>query len=278
MGRELSEQSRGGIAVERQAAPGRYAFSNLNVNARRRLTLLESWHDPATITRLQALRVGPGWRCLEAGAGAGSIARWFCDQVGAEGCVVAVDLEPELLEGLEGAPNLEIHRLDLVRDPLPEGEFDLVHTRAVLMHLREREEVIRRLVACLRPGGWVLLEEGDMYPVMALGSPIYRDVMAGMAAGLSRFGMAAEWARNLPSLLAGMDLDDVGGDSWCPMFPGRSPMAEFWKMTWLEAKESLADEHMSDRQLAQAFRALDDPGQWFPGLAMVAAWGRRREP
>jgi SAM-dependent methyltransferase len=108
------------------------------VQARRRLTLLEEWHDPASIARLRALGVTSGWRCLEAGAGAGSIARWLCKQVGPEGRVVAVDLEPGLLEELPHGENLEIHRVDLVRDPLPQGGFDLVHTRAVLIPRQPR--------------------------------------------------------------------------------------------------------------------------------------------
>jgi len=266
------------IALGREAAAAGYAFSNRSMRARRRLKLLESWYDPTTIARLRRLNVGRGWRCLEAGAGAGSIARWLSDQVGPTGRVIAVDLEPHLLDELAGTANVEIQTLDLVHDRLPPGGFDLVHTRAVLMHLREREEVIERLLACLKPGGWLLLEEGDIYPVAAFGSPIYREVMWAMARGLAPFGLATEWARTLPSVLSGLDVDDVGADAWCPTFPGRSTMAEFWKLTWLEAKETLADEDLGDEQLAEVFAALDDAAQWFPGLAMVGTWGRRREP
>lgn len=39
--------------------------------------------------------------------------------------------------------NLQVRRHDLVRDRLHEREFDLVHTRLVLMHLPQREQVLK---------------------------------------------------------------------------------------------------------------------------------------
>jgi KUP system potassium uptake protein len=39
--------------------------------------------------------------------------------------------------------------------------LDLAHARLVLTHLSEREEAIRRLIASLRPGGWLVVEDFD---------------------------------------------------------------------------------------------------------------------
>jgi 2-polyprenyl-3-methyl-5-hydroxy-6-metoxy-1,4-benzoquinol methylase len=52
---------------------------------RERLGLLERLADPITLRRLQSLGVGVGWRCLEVGAGHGSIVRWLARQVGPQG-------------------------------------------------------------------------------------------------------------------------------------------------------------------------------------------------
>ena len=38
----------------------------------------------------------------------------------------------------------------MAHDPLPEGGFDLIHTRLVLIHVPERDEVVERLAAALR--------------------------------------------------------------------------------------------------------------------------------
>jgi hypothetical protein len=50
-----------------------YAFENAMVEGRRRLALLEHWLDPSTLRRLDAIGVGAGCRCLELGAGGGSV-------------------------------------------------------------------------------------------------------------------------------------------------------------------------------------------------------------
>ncbi|HZM84459.1 MAG TPA: class I SAM-dependent methyltransferase [Candidatus Limnocylindrales bacterium] len=46
--------------------------------------------------------------------------------------------------------------------------FDVIHARAVLTHLPERDEVLARLVAALRPGGWLLIEDVDIELFLSL--------------------------------------------------------------------------------------------------------------
>ncbi len=105
-----------------------YTFDNAWQQARQRLTGLEAWLDPGTIRHLEMLQVGAGWRCLEVGAGGGSIASWLGARVGASGHVVATDIDPRFIDVLD-APNVEVRRHDIVTDDLETGAFDLVHAR-----------------------------------------------------------------------------------------------------------------------------------------------------
>ena len=57
--------------------------------------------------------------------------------------------------------------MNLVTDDLPRDAFDFVHTRLVLMHIPQRDEVLARLCAALRPGGVLMLEEHDTISVSA---------------------------------------------------------------------------------------------------------------
>lgn len=123
-----------------------------------RLALLEQRFDTATIRRLTELGVVSGWRCLEVGAGHGSIARWLSGKVGPAGSVVAADIDTRFLTGLPD--NVDVRELD-IRDLELEPDFDLVHCRALLMHLPDPADALARIVATLRPGGVVLAEEGD---------------------------------------------------------------------------------------------------------------------
>jgi len=54
---------------------------------RKRLGLLQRQLDPLSQRRLAELGILQSWRCLEVGAGYGSLARWLTDQVGPQGRV-----------------------------------------------------------------------------------------------------------------------------------------------------------------------------------------------
>src|SRR5262245_54846529 len=118
---------------------------------RERLAALEELHDEAATGRLAALGVSDGWRCLEVGCGAGSIARWLAARVGPRGHVVANDLDLRFVAG-EEIGNLEVRQHDIVTDPLEEATYDLVHARAVLEHIPMRAQALTRAVLYRAPG------------------------------------------------------------------------------------------------------------------------------
>jgi SAM-dependent methyltransferase len=127
---------------------------------RRWVQSLDAQLDPGTIKLLETVGVASGWRCLEVGAGSGSIAAWLCRRVGPSGRVVATEADTQALSSLN-LPNLEVRPHDLANEALPEGEFDLVHSRWVLAFLRDRPAALRRLLAAVKPGGWLIVEEPD---------------------------------------------------------------------------------------------------------------------
>jgi SAM-dependent methyltransferase len=137
-----------------------YLLANAGADAPARLSALASMFDATTQRHLLGRGVGPGWHCLEVGGGGGSIASWLANRVLPDGRVVATDLDTRFLETLS-IPNLEVRRHDIVTDPLPESTFDLIHVRLVLVHLSQWESVLERLVAALKPGGWLVDEEFD---------------------------------------------------------------------------------------------------------------------
>jgi len=50
---------------------------------------------------------------------------------------------------------------NIVADELERDAFDLVHARTVLVHLAERDVALDRLVAALKPGSWLRVEETE---------------------------------------------------------------------------------------------------------------------
>ena len=251
-----------------------YTLDNTWEKAQRRLALLEELWDPATTLRLASLGVGDGWRCLEVGAGGGSITRWLCDRVGPTGQVTAVDIEPRFLEA-DPRPNLEIHRRDIVAEGIPGEGYDLIHTRALLMHLPTRDELVSELVGCLRPGGLILLEEADRYPLTTADSAGYVEVWDACCDLAAKAGADWAWARHVPALLAAAGVTGVANVVDAHFCPGGGVWARMVAMTWEQLAPMLEAEGVSSDLILSATAELSDPSRWFPTAALVAAWGRR---
>lgn len=136
-------------------------LSNQWSDEQKRLAGVEATYDPGTFRFLDMLGLGVGMHCLELGGGGGSVARWMAERVGPSGSVLVTDIDVGALDGCEG-PNIEVRVHDAGTDPIDECAFDIIHSRLVLEHIPARFEVLDKLVAALRPGGALLIENADL--------------------------------------------------------------------------------------------------------------------
>jgi len=243
-----------------------YPLPNAWELARRRLELLEACHDPTTIRHAEALGVSPGWRCLEAGAGSGSFARWLAARTDS---VVAADIDVRLLEQLD-EPNLEVRQMDLVTDDLPAAAFDFVHCRMVLMHMPERDDVLARLATAVRPGGVLLVEEGVIHPILSIATGAYLEAWQAFHDTMRELGVDPHWAVDLPQRLDALGLLGVGAEFDGELFRGGSEPAEFWSLSWLQVRDRIGRPEVVDR----GREVLADTSRWFHGSGTIVAWGR----
>lgn len=180
----------------------------------RRLELLEACHDPGTTRRLERLGISCGWRCLEVGAGKGSIARWLAERVKPTGSVLAADINLRFLTDMP--TGVDLRHLDIQHDNLEEDNYDLVHCRAVLMHLLNPTAALARMVAALRPGGLFLFEEGDYGLWNYSGhadAPRINMVARRTLTKVAEARLVDPWlGRGLPSLAIATGLELQGGE------------------------------------------------------------------
>jgi SAM-dependent methyltransferase len=245
-----------------------------------RLDLLEQIYDP--LSRERRSLVQPGWRCLEVGAGRGSMAVWLAEQVGPNGHVVATDIDTRYLARLE-LPNLEVIEHNILEDPLDAlgpGSFDLVGSRMMLFHLKGRQEqAISQMAQCLRPGGWLVDEDADWGTAVAVdpAHPLYEDYRRVWRDGdwwASR-GYDKAFGQKLPALFERCGLQDIRNEASTEVVRGGSPWARWWIATLEVINELGGGDEASRREVEVMTTALADPTVWLQREVLHACWGRR---
>jgi SAM-dependent methyltransferase len=259
---------------------GRYVFDHSWEGERARLAVLEEVFDPGSIRYLEALGVGPGWRCLEVGAGAGSVARWLCERVGAGGRVVATDLTTGFLEPLAGEfACLEVLRHDVVADDLDAEAFDLIHSRLLLEHLPERDLALKRLVAALAPGGVLILEDFDWSSLAARpgpGAELFGRVCVALLNLMEANGYTPWFGRRLPGLLAEAGLERLGAEGRTMIGLPGTAAATWFPLNFESVRDGLvARGDITEAELDDMIALCSTPGFSWQYPVLVAAWGWR---
>lgn len=249
-------------------------FSMDEPTERERLGLLERYRDEDTQALLESLPVRESWRCLEIGAGAGSIARWLAARCTA-GRVLAADIDTRHLS-TGGLPNLYVQQVDIATHDFAPGSFDLVHARAVLCHLPARDEIVQRACGWLTPGGWLVVE--DVYTLPAGASPypaMNRYAVAAERSARQR-GADMQWGNKLPALMARGGLVNVGVDTR-PRLVGSGGVAdELWRVNLTQAGGRLVrDGLLAQQELDECLVLLDAPAFLDIRYFSVAARGQR---
>jgi SAM-dependent methyltransferase len=250
-----------------------------------RLRVQESALDPVTFGHLEALGVAPGWHCLEAGAGGGSVAVWLARRVGPTGRVVAADRETALLEQAELPrvfPHLEVRRVDLAEAEPEPAAYDLVHARDLLIHLPTREAVLARLAAAVKPGGWILVEEPDLVtegPDPTAPEPLrrrYGKVLAAIHGFLAAQGLDLCFGARLFGLLRSLGFEEVHAEGRVRSYAGGGAETSPHMLAFAQLRGPVTAGGAVTAEEYDAFLALaDDPAfAWREGLT-VSARGRR---
>ena len=257
---------------------GDYVFDNANEYAGGRYRELSALYDAQTIRHLERTGIESGWHCLEVGGGGGSIVSWLCQRVGDHGQVLATDIETCFLRSLTFG-NLEVRRHDVRTEGLPERQFDLAHTRLVLHHLPGRELALQRILASLKPGGWVVVEEFDALSVLLDSAvnpdeedlPILRACYQVLGAG----GVDLRYGRRLPQRLVANGLVNVGADASLSLWKGKSPGTSLFKISLEELGDSIIRSGlMSQAEFVAALRRFDEQDFQMLSPAMWTAWGQ----
>jgi SAM-dependent methyltransferase len=256
-----------------------YVLDNADAIASRRMDALSRLYDPGTQRALLCAGIAAGWHCLEVGGGGGSIARWMADRVGAQGSVLCTDIDPRHI-GPSGVPNLHVVRHDAVVDELPGGTFDLAHARLVLLHIPERAAVLEKMVAALKPGGWLVIEDFDATAILPDPGANERErrieTAEAFRAYMMRIGVDGRFGRSLYGRFKGLGLSNVSMEGRVMMWDGENGGADLMRINFEQiGGKVVAAGLLSAGQLEADRRRLDDAEFVTPSPIMWAAIGRK---
>src|SRR5262249_33626866 len=152
----------------------------------------------------------------------------------------------------------------------------------LVIHLDDAADVLRRMAAALRPGGWLLAEEPDLgaveavdqaHPLAELFDYAHRkQTEFASADGIfdSRFG------KTLPVHMAGVGLIEVGNEGFVRVYRGGDPQSRMWIKTWQHTNDRMISEGaLTEAEVAGMRRAYEDPTFIYRGAVTQSIWGRK---
>lgn len=121
----------------------------------------DEWQKPDAV--VAALELSPGMTVADIGAGTGYFERRLSAAVGADGKVLAVDIEPDMIRYMgerakrEGTPNVTPVLAQPGEPSLPPASVDRILIVDTWHHIPQRVDYAKKLAAALKPGGFLLV-------------------------------------------------------------------------------------------------------------------------
>jgi SAM-dependent methyltransferase len=244
---------------------------------------LTGMFDRFTAARIEETTRLEGARCLELGAGNGSVARWLAGRVGPEGHVLATDIEPKHIPEHD---RLTVLQHDLLVEPMPAGPFDLIHGRLIFGHLTNSDALLSQACKLLAPGGTLLIEDFNIVddrrssPVLhtPADQPELRDLWvrfekARGEAFIER-GADGRFALRAHGLMIGAGLLDVTTVTYCQSWRGGDPGSRHAGATMKQLLPRLAEHGWTQSELDQLVAAVDNPEFQVTGRPLASISGQ----
>lgn len=136
------------------------------VEGHERLKVVSRVMHESTCEALDKVSIAEGMVCLDMGCGSGDVAFELARRVGPKGKAVAADIDNTKLElAREEAKQLDLSNVEFrkmdIREQGRADEYDVIHARFLLTHLKDPIAAVEAFHHQLKPGGWCLLQDID---------------------------------------------------------------------------------------------------------------------
>jgi ubiquinone/menaquinone biosynthesis C-methylase UbiE len=259
--------------------------SSLGESARLQRQAEELAADSAALLDRVGLR--PGQSAIDLGCGPRGILDMLAERVAPAGRVVGLDSDPAHaamaaeFAAARGLSGVQVITADARSTGLPEGSFDVVHARTLLVNLAEPAEVAAEMIRLARPGGWVASAEPDTEHALCYPAHPAFDRLRDIFTAAFRRNGADPWiGRRVPELLRQAGLDQVEVEARVQMYPPgnsrRTVRLDLVRaMRPQVVQMGLASEAELDELDAAARPHLQDPRTVVMSGLLFLTWGRK---
>jgi ubiquinone/menaquinone biosynthesis C-methylase UbiE len=163
----MTGQNGGSMTSSSTGNQGQYALAT-GEQAVGRLKVLHSIYSPVGREVLLEAGIAPGMKVADFGCGTGTMTHTLASIIGVSGSVTGIDVNAPQLEQArqlcdqEGFENTVFVQADACNTGLPRNAFDFVYCRFLLLHLPDPAACLREMRDILRPGGILVVEDGDL--------------------------------------------------------------------------------------------------------------------
>ena len=169
--------------------------------------------------------------------------------------VTAIDIDTRFVDQL-ASDSIEVRRVDIHEDELPQAEFDLVHSRLVLEHLADRRPILDRLVATLRPGGWIVIEDYDWSCFGFEGeNPGFSDGAEVILGFMAKARFERDYGRRVVGDMEAAGLTELRGEGRARLIDSSSPGFDFFRLTFESLRGVIMDAGLLSAEEADAASA-----------------------
>jgi SAM-dependent methyltransferase len=224
-------------------------------------------------------------RVADFGCGVGLVTRMIAEIVGPSGSVTGIDLSATQLEQArslcekDGFHNTDFVEASAYNTGLERGSFDLVYCRFLLLHLTDPAACLREMRELLRPGGVLVVEDGDLTSATSV-PPTRLDAFADLFGRLGPTrGLDYTLANNLYELVTGAEFSNASLEVHQPaVLEGENRYLLKWSVE--EAGRAFVDAGLLtwaqlDRTLAEMQEATENPGVVVLMPRMSLVWARK---
>lgn len=249
----------------------------------RRLHALHEIYGPVGRRILIEAGLRPGMKIADFGCGVGAVTRTLGELTGPAGSVTGIDVHgPQLREAKAwcesgGLTNTAFVQADACETGLPRGSFDLVYCRYLLLHLADPMRCLREMRDVLRPGGIIVVEDGDLASATSI-PPSAMDAFADLFCRLGPTrGLDYSLARDLYHMVIQAGFVGVDIELHQPAIT-RGENRAILKWSVEEAGPSFVEAGVTsasklDQTLADMQDAADDPDVLILAPQMSVVWG-----